>query len=77
MNAEYCSDAEWYCREDADRDLCYAIFFKYLRKYDISWDRATDKERAFIWELTRLEYEKTMARRKGLPEDSVKGFFVA
>ena len=76
-NKIYTSDAEWYCRRDPEADLFYEIFFKMCKKYDISWSSASDKEKAFIEELTRVTYETDYAKRMGLPVSSVRPSFAS
>ena len=71
------SDAEWYCREDSDRDLYLGIFFNFCKKYEVNYSSATDKEKAFIDEICRVTFEKEIAKKKGISLDSVKGFFAA
>ncbi len=59
------SDAEWYCRKDAEEERFYAIFFSLCRKYHVSWASADEKEKAFIEEVTRVTYERDKALRLG------------
>ena len=65
------SDAEWYCRKDAEADIYYALFFKLCWKYHISLLSASEQEKAFIEEVTRVTYERDKAQRLGLPVDQV------
>ncbi len=65
------SDAQWYCRCDSEEELYYNIFFKLCRKYDISWASASEKEKAFIEEVTRVSYERDRAIRNGQPLSEV------
>lgn len=60
------SDAEWYCRRDAEEDRFYEIFFSLCQKYHVQWTSASEKERAFIEEVTRVTYERDKAKRQGL-----------
>ena len=70
------SDAEWYfTHETAEDRLWYEIFFAMCRKFKISWKQATKKQRAFIEEITRVNFEREMAKRNGLPVSQVRGFF--
>ena len=69
------SDAQWYFRKDENADLFYGIFFKACKKYGIHWASATEKERAFIEEITRMTYEKEMAARTGVKGDDRKPSF--
>ena len=71
------SDAEWYCRKDPEADRFYEIFFKMCRKYHVSWRSASEKERLFIEEVSRVTYERDRATRLGLPVDSVRSAFAS
>ena len=71
------SDAEWYCRKDPEADQFYEIFFKMCRKYHVSWCSASEKERLFIVEVSRVTYERDRATRLGLPVDSVRPAFAS
>ena len=57
------SDAEWYCRKDPEADRFYEIFFKMCRKYHVSWCSASEKERLFIEEVSRVTYERDRKMR--------------
>lgn len=65
------SDAEWYCRKDAETDRFYGIFFKMCKKYRVSWASADEKDRAFIEKITRATYERDRAMRLGLDANAV------
>ena len=70
------SDAEWYFTHETDEDrLWYDIFFSMCRKFKVSWGQATRKQKAFIEEITRVNFDREMARRNGLPVSHVRGFF--
>jgi len=70
------SDAEWYfTHETAEDRLWYEIFFAMCRKFKISWGSATKKQRAFIEEITRVNFDREMAKRNGQPASQVRGFF--
>lgn len=71
------SDAQWYCRRDVEEERFYSIFFKLCRKYDVSWASASDKEKAFIEEVTRVTYERERAIRNGLPLSDVRPAFAS
>ena len=71
------SDAEWYCREDAEAERFYSIFFRLCRKYDVSWTSASEKEKAFIEELTRVAYERDRAIRLGEPLSKIRPAFAS
>ncbi len=61
------SDAEWYFRKDPEEERFYEIFFQLCRKYNVRWASASEKERAFIDEITRVTYERDRAVRLGQP----------
>ena len=70
------SDAEWYfTHETAEDRLWYEIFFAMCRKFKISWGQATAKQKAFIEEITRVNFERETAKQNGLPTSGVRGFF--
>lgn len=71
------SDAEWYFRKDPEEERFYTIFFQLCRKYNIRWASASDKERAFIEEITRVTYERDRAVRLGLPLSEVRPAFAS
>lgn len=71
------TDAQWYCRYDAEEDCFYGIFFSLCKKYNISWASATEKERAFIEEVTRVTYERDRARRMGLTMENIRPSFAS
>lgn len=71
------SDAEWYFRKDLEEERFYDIFFQLCRKYNIRWASASDKERAFIEEITRVTYERDRAVRLGLPLSEVRPAFAS
>ena len=64
-NRNFTSDAEWYFRNEPEADMFYDIFFKMCHKYGISWASATEKEKAFIEEVTRVTYEYNKAKQTG------------
>ena len=71
------SDAEWYCRKDPEEDRFYEIFFELCQKYHVRWASASQKERAFIEEVTRVTYERERAKRLGLPLTEVRPAFAS
>ena len=71
------SDAEWYFRKDPEEERFYDILFQLCRKYNIRWTSASDKERAFIEEITRVTYERDRAVRLGLPLSEVRPAFAS
>jgi hypothetical protein len=74
---KFVSDAEWYCRKDAEEEQFYEIFFQMCRKYDVRWASANEKERKFVEEVTRVTYERGQALRLGLPLSEVQPSFVS
>ena len=42
------SDAEWYCRKNAEEERFYEIFFHLCQKYGVRSASATQKEQMFI-----------------------------
>ena len=71
------SDAAWYCRHDDEEERFYNIFFKLCRKYDVDWASASEKEKAFIEEVTRVTYERDRAIRNGQPLTEVRSSFAS
>lgn len=71
------TDAQWYCRQDPETDRFYEIFFRMCRKYSVSWVSASEKERGFIEEVTRVTYERDKALRLGLPLDEISPAFAS
>ena len=48
------TDAQWYCRRDTEENRFYEIFFRMCHKYSVSWASASEKERSFSEEVTRV-----------------------
>lgn len=71
------SDAEWYFRRDPEDERFYEIFFQLCRKYNVRWASASEKEKEFIEEVTRVTYERDRAIRLGLPVDEVRPAFAS
>ena len=71
------SDAEWYCRRDPEEERFYEIFFQLCQKYHVRWASASQKERVFIEEVTRVTYERDRAKRMGLPLKEVRPAFAS
>lgn len=70
-------DARWYFTHETEEDrIWYDIFFAMCRKFNVSWAKATPLQKAFVEELTRLNYDREMAKRSGSPAP-VRGFFDA
>ena len=77
VNKSHGTDAEWYCRKDPEEDRFYEIFFAICRKYAVNWASATEKEKVFVEEITRVTYERDSAERLGLPLDTIKASFAS
>ena len=58
-------------------DAAKRIFFNFCNKYHVRWASATEKERAFIEEITRVTYERDYATRNGLPLSEVRTSFAS
>ena len=69
------SDAEWYFRKDPEEERFYEIFFQLCQKYDVRWGSASEKERVFINEITRVTYERDRAIRLGQPLSEIRPAF--
>lgn len=70
------SDAEWYFSTDEEEERYYEIFFRLCRKYNISWASASEKDKYFIEEATRVTYERDRAKRLGQPQSDIRPAFV-
>ena len=46
------------------------------RKFGVSWPKASEEQKAFIEEITRINYEREMAKRN-MTTKPVRGFFDA
>lgn len=71
------TDAQWYCRRDTEENRFYEIFFRMCHKYSVSWASASEKERSFIEEVTRVTYERDKALRLGLPLNNIRPAFAS
>lgn len=71
------TDAQWYCRTNTEEEYFYDIFFSLCKKYHINWGSATEKERAFIEEVTRVTYEREKAQRLGLSVETIRPCFAS
>ena len=59
-------DAKWYFTHETEEDrLWYRIFFAMCRKFGVSWSKASEEQKAFIEEITRINYEREMAKQIG------------
>ena len=71
------SDAKWYCRKDPEEERFYEIFFLMCQKYGVRWASASEKERQFIEEVTRVTYERERALRLGSSLSDVRPSFAS
>lgn len=51
-------------------------FFAMCRKFGVLWSKASEEQKAFIEEITRINYEREEAKR-GMTVKPVRGFFDA
>ena len=57
-------EAKWYFTHETEEDrLWYQIFFFMCRKFNVSWTKASDVQKAFIQEITRIDYEREAAKK--------------
>lgn len=67
-----CKDIQQqYAEDEANSNLFFDTFFSLCHKFDIQYNCATPKEKAFIDELTRYMYELAKAKRDGKDTDSI------
>lgn len=70
-------DAKWYFTHETEEDrLWYCIFFSMCRKFGVSWPKASETQKAFIEEITRINYEREVAERSSTVRP-IRGFFDA
>ena len=70
-------DAKWYFTHETEEDrLRYRTFFAMCRKFGVLWSKASEEQKAFIEEITRINYEREEAKR-GMTVKPVRGFFDA
>ena len=70
-------DAKWYFTHETEEDrLWYRIFFSMCRKFSVLWPKASETQKAFIEELTRINFEREIARRNDTWQP-IRGFFDA
>ena len=68
-------EAKWYFTHESEEDrLWYRIFFDMCKKFGVSWSKASSVQRAFIEEITRVNYERELAKRE-VPALPLRGFF--
>lgn len=70
------SDVKWYCdRCGGETEIFYGIFFDMCKEFNVRWSTATPQEKLFIEGITRFKYERSYAKRMGLPMDKIKPVF--
>ena len=57
-------------------DYGIVSFFAMCPKFGVSWSKASEEQKAFIEEITRINYEREMAKRN-MTAKPVRGFFDA
>lgn len=68
-------DAKWYFTHETEEDrLWYRIFFSMCRKFGVSWPKANEMQKAFIEEITRINYEREVAKKDSTVRP-IRGFF--
>jgi len=68
-------DAKWYFTHETEEDrLWYRIFFAMCRKFGVSWPKASEAQKAFVEELTRINFEREMAKKSAAAQP-IRGFF--
>lgn len=68
---------ETYLRSAQADSGYYTIFFEMCRKFHIDWATASEKEKDFITEVTRVTYERARALQAGTSPDAVRPAFSA
>ena len=58
-------NAKWYFTHESEEDrLWYGIFFSMCKKFGVSWPKASSAQKAFIEEITRVNYEWELSKRE-------------
>lgn len=73
-SSNLCED---YLRDATNDREYYNIFFQMCRKFHINWTDASEKEKSFITEVTRVTYEREKALQAGSSPDTVRPAFSA
>ena len=80
-NAQYTIDelalqAGGYFSMPTQEDIAYTdLLFDVCQQFGIRYYSASAKEKAFVEEVTRVEYEHDKARRNGVPISTVRPLF--
>lgn len=61
-----------YIESSKDSRLFFDIFFGVCRKFSIQYSKASEKDRAFVDELTQYMYEVRKAERDGLDTSKIE-----
>ena len=61
--------AKWYFQSDSERENFYALFFQLCRKFKVDWATASEQEKAFVEEVTRVTWEKQQEKQSGVKRD--------
>ena len=61
-----------YLSGEKDATLFFDTFFSMCHKFKIDYAKADPKEKAFIDEMTRYNYELQKAKRDGLSTEKIK-----
>ena len=70
-------DAKCYFTHETEEDrVWYRTFFAMCRKFGVSWSKASKEQKAFVKEITRINYERETKKRT-MTTKSVRGFFDA
>lgn len=77
MKNEALNDAAWYFQRDPESERYYEIFFALCSKYRVNWPSASEKEKFFIEEATRVTYERDKANRLGLNPSDIRPAFAS
>ena len=65
-----------YLSGEKDATLFFDTFFSMCHKFKIDYEKASPKEKAFIDEMTRYNYELKKAKRDGLSTEKIKKPFL-
>ena len=72
------SDAKWYFeRAIGQEQEYYDIFFEMCKKFNVSWGKASEKQKAFISEVTRVSFEHKLASRGEISRSAIRPSFSA
>lgn len=61
-----------YLSGEKDATLFFGTFFSMCHKFKIDYEKASPKEKAFIDEMTRYNYELKKAKRDGFSTEKIK-----